>query len=109
MAAAFAIIVDGDFLLWFPVAEWEIMRNDARSLPELLLEQRPDLVIGAGQQVDRDHVGGTVILFEDIAMNDARRFLEAEFPDLLHALVVKVVDHLDAGGVGAEFLTRQYH
>ena len=86
--------------------ELEIVGDDAGAFLELLFEDGGHLLVGGRKKVDGQQVGGAVILFEEVAVDDAGGLVQAQFVDLLGALLVQILIHLDAGGVGVEFLRR---
>src|ERR1039457_6898448 len=76
MAAAFPVVGDVFHLFRGPRAKLEIVRHHARALLELAVEQRLHFAVdGIRQQVDSHQVGRTVILRQQVAVDDAGAFL----------------------------------
>jgi len=96
VTAAFPIILDRLDLFRFPVFEFEIVRDDSRSLPELFVEDGANLVVREREQVDRDQVGRAVVLLRDVAVDNLGGFLQTKTLDFVHALVIQVLVQLDA-------------
>jgi hypothetical protein len=65
--------------------------HHTRTLLQLLIEQGLDFVDESRQQVYGNQVGGTVILFEQIAVDYMRVFLQMETANLLQAQLTKVL------------------
>src|SRR5579864_1469538 len=99
VAAALAIVLDGDLLFGRPLPEGEIVRDQTRAFLELFFEQRADLIVRNREQINGEEVGGAIVLLENVAMDDARRLLQAESTNLLHALAVEIVRHFNASSI----------
>ena len=90
--------------------EIEILSHNACALLQLPIEEWLNFVInGIGEQVDGDEIGGTVILFEQVAIDDARVFVQTELEDFGRALLAEVLIEFDADSVGVEFLRCDDH
>ena len=85
------------------------MRHDTRALFQLRVENGAQLQIGFGKQVDSQQIGGRVVLFEDVAVDDVGRLLQTQPADLCGAGFDEVGIQLDTGGKSAIALRGHDH
>jgi len=100
VATAFAVVVDVYDLLRLPRAEFKIVGDNSRAFLQLLFENRRDLVIADGKQIDSDQIGGGVVLLQQVAVDNVRGGRKFEIADFIRALAGEGVIQFDAGRVG---------
>src|SRR5215469_14241872 len=77
VTAALSIVGYVFHLFRGPITEFEVVRNDARPLLQLAVEQRLDLGVHClRQQIDGYDVGRTVALLEEVALDDVGGLFE---------------------------------
>jgi hypothetical protein len=81
VAAALTVVVDVLDLFRSPGGELEIVGHDPGSFLQLFFENRAELVVSYGKKIHRDQIGGSVILLQEIAMDDMGGRREAESLD----------------------------
>ena len=79
MTAPFAVIRDILDLFGGPVLEFEIVRHDAGAFFQLPVQNGLHLIVDRfREQVNGDQIGGTIVLFQQVAVQNVGVFLQPE-------------------------------
>ena len=63
----------------------------------------------SGQEVNRNQVGGTIVLLEEIAIDDVRILFQVKLANSVEAALAEIFIDLDSNGVGVELLRGHNH
>src|ERR1017187_6416549 len=102
VTSPFAVVGDVLHLVRRPVLEFEIVRHHPGAFLQLLIEHRLNFVDEARQQINRDQVRGTVVLLQQIPVDDMRVLFQVQFQDLVGAQLAQVLVQFHADAIGVE-------
>src|ERR1017187_5631704 len=109
VTSPFAVVGDILHLVRRPVLEFEIVRHHPGAFLQLLIEHRLNFVDKPRQQINRDQVPGTVVLLQQIPVDDVRVLFQVQFQDLVRAQLAQILVQFHPDRVRMELLRGHDH